>query len=136
MPLARAVGVLLHPFTPQGGPLGLPPRLGRPGSQVRRAGSLAAALLWVSAGGRCSLVRVASPCEPFPYRPHLPAGSPALLRRRRSAGRGYQLTAVGFARGGAEVVGSYSGHCIYAFDAVEHARDVESLLHVPEVVLR
>ncbi len=51
-------------------------------------------------------------------------------------GQGYQLTAVGFARGGTEVVGSYSGHCIYSFDGVEHARDVESLLHIPESVLR
>lgn len=53
------------------------------------------------------------------------------------AGRqSYQLTSVGFARGGSEVVGSYSGHCIYSFDAVEHAHDVESLLHIPESVLR
>ncbi|GAB4815937.1 hypothetical protein N2152v2_002983 [Parachlorella kessleri] len=53
-----------------------------------------------------------------------------------AAGQGYQLTSVAFARGGAEVVGSYSGHCIYAFDSVEHARDVDSLLHTSDSVLR
>lgn len=62
-----------------------------------------------------------------------PTASPAL---GAAAGAGYQLTAVAFARGGTEVVGSYTGHGIYSFDSVEHARDVESLLHIPETVLR
>lgn len=48
----------------------------------------------------------------------------------------YQITAVAFARGGAEVVASYSGDFIYSFDAVEHGREVEALLHAPEMALR
>ena len=53
-----------------------------------------------------------------------------------AAPAGRHVTAVAFARGGSEVVGSYSGELIYSFDTAGHARDVESLLHIPDSVLR
>ena len=49
---------------------------------------------------------------------------------------GRHVTAVAFARGGSEVVGSYSEELIYSFETAAHARDVESLLHIPESALR
>lgn len=49
---------------------------------------------------------------------------------------GRHVTAVAFARGGAEVVGSYAGECIYSFDVALHARDAGALLHISESVLR
>lgn len=48
----------------------------------------------------------------------------------------FQLTAVAFARGGAEVVGSYVGDCVYAFDTSDHARGVEALLSISESAVR
>jgi hypothetical protein len=49
---------------------------------------------------------------------------------------GRHVTSVAFACDGSEVVGSYSGELIYSFDTAGHARDVESLLHIPDSVLR
>lgn len=61
---------------------------------------------------------------------------PALAAGADGPAAGRHVTAVAFARGGTELVGSYSCECIYSFDVAQHARDVEALLHIPETVLR
>jgi hypothetical protein len=49
---------------------------------------------------------------------------------------GCHVTSVAFARGGSEVVASYSGELIYSFGVAAHARAVEALLHMPDTVIR
>lgn len=61
---------------------------------------------------------------------------PALAAPSAPGPPGRHVTAVAFARGGAELVGSYAGEAIYSFGVAAHARDVEALLHIPESVLR
>ncbi len=61
---------------------------------------------------------------------------PVLAAPSAPALPGRHVTAVAFARGGAEVVGSYAGEAIHSFDVAAHARDVEALLHIPDTVLR
>lgn len=61
---------------------------------------------------------------------------PVLAAPSAPALPGRHVTSVAFARGGAEVVGSYAGETIYSFDVAAHARDVEALLHIPDSVLR
>lgn len=61
---------------------------------------------------------------------------PALAAPGAQLPPGHHVTAVAFARGGSEVVGSYAGECIYSFGVAEHARDTEALLHISEAVLR
>eukprot|EP00887_Chlorella_sp_A99_P002952 scaffold24.g2952.t1 len=72
-------------------------------------------------------------------RAYIPAHLKAVLWDGRPGGGGggaggaapapasYQIPAVVFGRGGAEVVASYSGDFVYSFDAVDHGRDAESL---------
>uniref|UniRef100_A0A1D2AEQ4 Uncharacterized protein n=1 Tax=Auxenochlorella protothecoides TaxID=3075 RepID=A0A1D2AEQ4_AUXPR len=66
---------------------------------------------------------------------HLKAG---LLGSARSAQRspaGGSVTAVAFARGGADVLGAYAGDAAYGFHGAAHARDLASLLSIADLTL-